>query len=164
MAYIPVKFKNHCSNPSCYIQKTPKNIEKMAEGLIKYLFDNDLFGDARVYYKKKNTWYACQPDLPYEIKYHKENKYGDTWTEVNKKMGNKDYHYYQAEIDPNRCFEYNGDYLSMSFEGELYNALNYSWSSEYSYLSHVEEQLNNYFSHWGLYLEMGYAWSFSLYE
>lgn len=79
-------------------------------------------------------------------------------------MGNKDYHYYQAEIDPNRCFEYNGDYLSMSFEGELYNALNYGWSSEYSYLSHVEEQLNNYFSHWGLYFEMGYAWSFSLYE
>lgn len=155
-AYVPAKFRTECRNKQCFIKLTPKNITSMAEGLIRYLIDQNLFSDARVYYHVKNTWYACQPEL-----FDSDKARGDEWTEIHHSHGNKEYKWYRAEIDPNRCFEYNGNYLSMSFEGPLYDKLNNGW---YYGDETVEEQLNNYFSHYGLFLEYGYAWSFSLYE
>lgn len=155
-AYVPARFRTGCTNKNCFIQKTPANIKKMAEGLIRYLIDRDLFEDTRVYYKYKDKWYACQPEI-----FQSDINRGDNWKEINHSHGKKSYKWFEANIDPNRCFEYNGDYLSMSFEGPLYHAINESW---YTGDDHIETQLNNYFSHYGLYMEQGHAWNFSLYE
>ena len=152
--YIPAKFKTRCNNPSAYIAKTSANIRRMAEGLMRYLIDKDLDTDVRVYYKQGKTWTCLQ-----STKYSSDN---DAWMKVEHSHGKKSYTWYEHnDLDPNKFFEYNGDYLSMSFEGNLYYDLNYAFESgDYS----TEEELNNYFSHWGLYYEMGYAWSLSLYD
>lgn len=155
-AYVPSKFRIPCNNKDCYIKRTPSNIKKMAEGLIRYLIDRDLFDETRVYYKYKDKWFACQ-----SVIYDSDIKRGDDWIEVSHSHGSKSYKWYESNIDPNRCFEYNGNYLSMSFEGPLYHAINESW---YTGDDRIETQLRNYFSNYSLYFEQGHAWNFSLYE
>lgn len=156
-AYVPSKFRMPLKpGTTSSLKLTPKNIQAMAEGLIRYLLDQDLFLDARVYYKYKDTWYACQPEHHYY-----DDKYGDKWEKIEHSYKNKTYTYYRAEINPSRCFEYTGDILAMSFEGPLYDHFNYAFETgDYR----VQEQLRNYFSWWGLHYELGYAWSFALYE
>lgn len=59
-------------------------------------------------------------------------------------------------LDPADYTEYTGDILTMTFEGPLYDALNYGpWS--------VEENLQAIFSKYGLYFELGDAWNLSAY-
>lgn len=56
--------------------------------------------------------------------------------------------------DPHRYTEYAGDILTMTFEGPLYDALNYGddhWRAE--------EDLLEIFRRYGLYYEMGNAWN-----
>lgn len=55
-------------------------------------------------------------------------------------------------LDPRDYTEYAGDILTMTFEGPLYDALNYGpWS--------VEEKLQAIFRKYGLYFEMGECWN-----
>ena len=59
-------------------------------------------------------------------------------------------------LDPNDYTEYAGDILTMTFEGPLYDALNYGpWSTE--------EKLQAIFNKYGLYFEMGHAWDLTAY-
>lgn len=60
------------------------------------------------------------------------------------------------DMDPSRYTEYSGDILTMTFEGPLYDALNYGpWK--------VEEELQAIFRKYGLYFEMGESWNLSAY-
>ena len=60
------------------------------------------------------------------------------------------------DMDPHAYTEYAGDFLTMTFEGPLYDALNNGpWSTE--------EKLQDIFSKYGLYYEMGHAWDLSAY-
>lgn len=63
--------------------------------------------------------------------------------------------------DPKECIEYNNpDTITMSFEGELYNVLN-AYTKGWVKL---EDEFGKLFEKYGLYYEMGYAWSLAAYE
>lgn len=152
--YTPEKFKHYCHNPNAYIQKTPINIEKMAFGVMRYLIDKELFEDVRIYYHKGKTWYALQNRKP-------DDKLNST--QIDHSHGKSNYMVYKiTDIDPHDYFEYNGDYLSMSFEGPLYECLNHTIFPFAS--DHINDHLRNYFSHYGLYFELGNQWNLSLYD
>ena len=66
--------------------------------------------------------------------------------------------YYATDVpDPTVIVEYaNPDLITMTFEGPLYQALNYD--------SDMEQAFMDLFEKHGLYFEYGYAWSLSAYE
>jgi hypothetical protein len=84
----------------------------------------------------------------------------EVWgTEEGKKIAEDLYEY--DDMNPKDYFEYaNPETLSMSFEGGLNHVLNgytRGWVK-------LEEQFGKLFEKYGLYYEMGYAWSLSAYE
>ena len=65
---------------------------------------------------------------------------------------------YQDGIDVRKFLEYsNPETLTVTFEGPLYSALNYGDGR-------LERKLDALFGKYGLYMEYGHAWSFSLWE
>lgn len=66
--------------------------------------------------------------------------------------------YYVTDVpDPTVIVEYaNPDLITMTFEGPLYQALNYD--------NDIEQAFMDLFDRHGLYFEYGYAWSLSAYE
>lgn len=66
--------------------------------------------------------------------------------------------FYYGDIEP--TFEYHPEpnILSMSFEGPLYDLLNYNCGSE------TEEKFSKILKKYGLYFELGNAWNLSCYE
>lgn len=67
---------------------------------------------------------------------------------------------YAGEFDMALCpCEYNNpDTLTMTFEGPLYHAMNYYIGTPSAW-----DDLNRIFARYGLYHEMGYAWSLTCY-
>lgn len=61
-------------------------------------------------------------------------------------------------MDPRDYFEYVGYILSMSFEGPLYDAINYGDDSN------AVKELTALFDEYGLYYELGNAWNLSLFR
>lgn len=84
----------------------------------------------------------------------------ETWTGVKGKKITEDLYEYDDK-NPSNYFEYaNPKTLSMSFEGGLNHILNgYTRGC-----AKLEEQFSKLFEKYGLYYEMGYAWSLSCYE
>lgn len=154
--YTPAKFKNHHDSSKPYIELTPENVKTMAENLLRYLIDLDLDMSVRIYFNfKDGHGTAIQTTLP---------SAPCNYQCITQVKGKNSYKYYVLNnINPRDYFEYNGDYLSMSFEGPLYHILNYTAYRE-SRMERVNKQLNNYFSHYGLYMELGNAWNASLYK
>lgn len=116
--------------------------ENLARDIYDWCVKNDLWGDNIIYFNGK-AWSSSSE-----------------WGGISgKKIGNELYEY--ADKNPKDYFEYgNPDTLSMSFEGELYSALNGympGWSK-------IEEEFSGLFKKYGLYFEFGYAWSLSAYE
>lgn len=145
MSYTPTKFKDRCNNPSCYIKLTPKNIQNMALDLYHYLCKNNLEVDTFIYFKQKDKWNCITYDKPSDKEY-------DELTYTKNKANDK--YYFIKDITP--PIEWTGETLCMTFEGSLYDEYNYGNGE-------IEIQLDNFFSHYGLYSEMGYAWSLALY-
>lgn len=59
-------------------------------------------------------------------------------------------------IDPTDYFEYaNKETVAMSFEGELYNVLNYNMSPK------IEQEFHDIFTKHNCYFELGNAWNLS---
>lgn len=154
--YIPAKFKNHHNDSKPYIKLTPENIKTMAEDLLRYLIDLDLDMYVRIYFNfKDGHGTAIQSSPPFS---------SCDYQCITQVKGKNSYRYYILnDINPQDYFKYNGNYLSMSFEGPLYHILNYTAYRE-SRMERVNRQLNNYFSHYGLYMELGDAWNASVYE
>ena len=63
--------------------------------------------------------------------------------------------------DPHTYTEYAGDILTMTFEGPLYEALNYGDYGGYQWKT--EEELTAIFRKYGLYYELGNAWNLTAY-
>lgn len=119
-----------------------KKMEHLAKDIYKWCVKKDLWGDNCIYFNGKawaswSEWYGAQGKQIAENLYEYEDK------------------------NPKDYFEYgNPDTLSMSFEGPLYHALNgyvNGWTK-------LESQFAKLFEKYGLYYEMGYAWSLSAYE
>ena len=98
----------------------------------------DLWGDNTIYFDGK-AW-----------------SNSETWGGVKGKKIDDDLYEYEDK-DPCDYFEYgNPDTLSMSFEGGLYDVLNYSGGSK-------EDKFMKIFEKCGLYYELGNAWNLSCY-
>lgn len=114
----------------------------LAIDIYEWCKKHDLWGDNIIYFDGK-AW-----------------SNSESWAgKRGKKIADDLYEY--EEKDPCDYFEYgNPDTLSMSFEGGLNHVLNgytRGWVK-------LEEQFGKLFEKYGLYYEMGYAWSLSAYE
>ena len=135
-------------------KSTEKDMEKLAFQLYRYLYDKDLAGDLRIYYKGGHcisSSYYGGGNVHFEKAVHT--------------FEGKDYEYYYCteEIKGSTYFEYsNDDTLSVSTEGGLCSVLNYY--CDYDYCDKINEDLNKMFEEYGFYFEQGHHWNFSLYE
>jgi len=117
---------------------TKTNIEELANEIIEFLDRTGLNTDVSIYYN--NNVVRAKSD------YDAEN---DTFTHSWVK-------YYG--VNPHDYFEYCAydHILSMSFEGALYELLNYTYGRR-------EEEFNAIFEKYGLYYEFGHSWNLSAY-
>ena len=121
-------------------QKEKRN-EALANDIRNWLLDHEMWIDTRIYFNGKA--YSTDDGTHYY--------YNDPEHLV-----------VLEDEDPKRYFEYvNPDHiLSMSFEGPLYDVLNgysYGWTK-------LEDQFHKIFEKYGLYAELGYAWSLTAFE
>lgn len=121
---------------------------------------------------RKERWIPVAEELAWKIReiLLKHEAWIDTHIYFNGKClstddGNHNYGYNDPskvylleDQNPRDYFEYVGDILSVSFEGPLYDAINYGFDSS------LENELDELFSSHNLYKELGNAWNFSLYE
>jgi len=119
-------------------QKAERN-ERLLADIIDYLTAQDVFDDVAIYTNG--------------------HKYSDKKSEeaVERKTEKGSKYYDHGEWDVTSQIEYcNPDILTMTFEGDLYDALNYDFKAE--------EGLNRILDGYGLYYEQGYQWSLAVYE
>ena len=111
--------------------------EKLAKDIIDYLLKKQIFDDTFIYVNgKRYGTYDGEKDYHYGT---------DTWDDV----------YVEDNKNPKNYFEFAGDHLSMSFEGFLYDALNYGFEWD----SKIPDELLEIFHKHGYYYELGNAWN-----
>jgi hypothetical protein len=118
---------------------TKSKIEKLAMELFEFCHKNGLWQDVEIYFNGKSIG-----------TYNKETR---------------EYYYYQHKYyltpvaDPKKRFDYvaKDHILSMSFEGPLYELINYGVPVK------VEDEFQNIFKKYGLYFELGNAWNLTCY-
>lgn len=108
--------------------------QKCANEIMKWLVKRDLTLDVSIYVNNCRYQY---------------NEKAKTWN-------------VEEDEDPRTYFEYTGDFLSMSFEGPLYDVMNYN----YSVLTcdKLTTEFSNICSKYNKYYEQGNAWNLSLYN
>lgn len=116
---------------------TSEQIEQLAKEIRQFLLDNDLWIDVRIYFNGK----AFSTDDGCGHYYYND----------------RDNLIVLQNIDPKDYFEYAGPYLSMSFEGPVYEILNYGS------MENIEEGFRSIFAKYGLYYELGNAWNLTAY-
>ena len=118
--------------------------ETLAKEIYDFLIAKDMWQDVRIYFNNK----AFSTD--------------------NGNSGNRQFRYngepfVLENINPQDFFEYavtpEKHILSMSFEGPLYEALNYG-----NYGNDFYESFQKLFKKHGLYFELGHAWNLTCYE
>lgn len=110
---------------------------KLAKDIINFLLKHEIFDDTFIYVNGKR--YGT-----YDGEGH--YNYGTaSWDNV----------YVEDDKDPKNYFEYAGKILSMSFEGPLYDILNYG----FEFGSKWEEEFLEIFKKHGYYYELGNAWN-----
>ena len=114
---------------------TKNHIEQFANEIMEYLIKHELDMDVCIYYNNKRM----------------SRKYDWRDLDAPPKLVIED------NMNPFDYFEYaNYDHiLSMSFEGPLYESLNYT--------GYAEDGLRKLFEKHGLYLELGHSWNLSAY-
>lgn len=71
---------------------------------------------------------------------------------------------YDIDAEPKNYFDFAGDFMSMSFEGPLYDVMNYYNDFLSGYDEKRQEELEGIFKKYGKYSELGNAWNLSLYD
>lgn len=121
---------------------TPTQCTQLARKIYEWCIKHELWSDCCIYFNNK-AWSTSAE-----------------WNGVfGKKIDDKLYEY--ENKNPRDYFEYVRDpnILSMSFEGPLYYVLN-GYRNDYT----LEEQFSKIFEKYGLFYELGYAWSLSAYD
>lgn len=116
---------------------TKKKIEKLAYEIRQFLLDRQLWVDVTIYFNGM----ALSTD-------DRNGHYGY----------NKDVVYLHQNMNPRDYFDYVGDILSMSFEGDFYDVLNYGAMPK------VYEEFVELLGKYGLHFELGNAWNLSLFS
>lgn len=124
------------------IPLTERQRENLAKEIYEFLKEYGIWIDVNIYYNGKVMTPYCREEEKY---YYNEKAF-------------------EYEDEPTKYFEYvrKPNILSMSFEGELYSALN--WYGNYDWCVAIEAKLTNIFKKYGLYFELGNAWNLSAYE
>lgn len=120
--------------------------------------------DAKERFAMKIIEWLARRELWYEVAIYVNGKcysadgYDKTKNPVRLQTPKDGVTYYATDVtDPTVIVEYaNPDLITMTFEGPLYQALNYD--------SDTEQAFMDLFDRHGLYFEYGYAWSLSAYE
>lgn len=108
--------------------------EQLANDIIKFLKKNDLDTDVTLMYNGKRV-------------------FADTG-DVEDIVSAGDYVEY-----------FNDDTITMTFEGNLYELLNGYWDNEFNdTYQKMYDDFGKIFEKYGLYYELGYAWSLAAYE
>lgn len=116
---------------------TKAAIENLAKEIRQYLLDREMWIDTRIYFNGK----AFSTDDG-----QRHFFYNDPAHLV-----------VLEDEDPHTYTEYAGDILTMTFEGPLYEALNYGGYDDNPW--QTEEELTAIFRKYGLYYELGNAWN-----
>lgn len=118
-----------------------ERIEELATEIFNWLNEHEMWVDVNIYFNGK-CWSTNNKDNT-EFCYNKRK-------------------YFEYEDEPRKYFEYvrEPNILSMSFEGGLYDVLN----GYVSGWTKLKAEFNKLFEKYGLYFEMGYAWSLTAYE
>lgn len=116
---------------------TKINIEELAKEIISFLEKEKLASGVSIYFNNK----VMRDRGDYDDNYNYVPKWETT-----------------EDVNPHDYFEYCAydHILSMSFEGALYDVLNYTFGRK-------EEKFGAIFEKWGLYYEFGNMWNLSAY-
>lgn len=118
---------------------TDRNMQAMALSVIRYLNRYHMFQDVNIY--AGGMHYS-------DSRHHGQVLHTDLVKNAEVWAGERDR--YDCP-----CEYHNPDTLTMTFEGPLYHAINYGMGRGYR----TEQELDAIFARYGLYLEMGHAWS-----
>lgn len=113
-----------------------EKLEELANEIYQWLVSNRMWVDVQIYYDGK----CMKTNDGNNFRYNGEP-------------------FITEDVDPREYFEYVADphILSMSFEGTLYDILNYNSGSS------LETDFINLFNEYGLYYEMGHMWNLTCY-
>ena len=116
---------------------TKKDIENLASEIMAFLEAHDIADSVSIYYNGNV--------VRSKTEYKSNNEYSYTWIKT-------------ENVAPHDYFEYAAydHILSMSFEGGLYDLLNYSGGSKM-------DKFEKIFERYGLYYELGNAWNLTCY-
>lgn len=120
---------------------TPENMRQMALSVIRYLNRYGMFYNINIYAGEMH--YS-------DSKHHGQSLEKDLVKNCEVWAGEADMHAQPCEYN-------NPDTLTMTFEGPLYHAINYGSGRGYR----AQAELDEIFARYGLYLELGHAWSLS---
>ena len=137
--------------------------EQCAKEIIRWIIKHGGWGDTNVYAKTGGKWRCFTNRNPetghytYQDSYSYENdKQKETKAAYEKRILDTCVFIIEDD-DPSRCFEWTGNFVCLSTEGWLYDALNYGNGK-------AEDQLWKICQKYGKYFERGYAWSLALYD
>ena len=116
---------------------TERQIEKLAYEIRNFLLERELWIDTTIYFNGKAI---STDDRDGHYAYNDPAKV-----------------FVLRKQDPKRYCEYAGGVLTMTFEGDFYEVMNYGFRPKV--LEEFRELLNKH----GLYYELGHAWSLSVY-
>ena len=124
------------------VEEFKTKAERCAFEIINFLIRHKMWIDTSIYVNGKR--YGCYDGEHYQ--------YGNTWDCV----------FREDNMNPADYVEYYSDFLTMTFEGPFYDAINYNISAKYSnkIMSEFEDIIKKYKK----YHEQGYAWSLALYD
>ena len=129
---------------------TKKKIEKLAWAIRRFLDENYLNGDCRIYFNGK-CWDHGSEDEPMtwiaETKDYIDVPNRTEWTVI-------------ESIDPHRYFDYADGIICMSFEGSFYDVMNGYYSGDFK----KQDKFWNLLKEYGCYYELGNSWNLSVYE
>ena len=120
---------------------TPENMRRMAIETIRYLSERGLFYSVDIY---AGGMHYSDAGHPWQELDRESVPGTDVWA---------------GGYDRCPCEYANPETLTMTFEGSLYHAMNYGTG----YGDRAWNELDQIFARYGLYLEMGHAWSLACY-
>lgn len=129
---------------------TKKKIEQIAKAIQKFLDDKYLNGNCRIYYNGMALEHGSEDEAmtwDREKQDYIDVPYRTEWKVI-------------ESIDPKKYFDYASGFISMSFEGSLYDVLN-GWTSRDFRL---QDEFYKLLESFGCYYELGDAWNLSIYE
>lgn len=131
---------------------TPMKAQKCADEIIDWALKHGLWVDCGLYVNGKV--------------YRSHKEYGDVlYKEYRDPDLEETYRVWQGERDPWTNFDYvnPNHFISMYFEGPLYEVLNFTGYSM-DYCADREEELDKILGKYGYYQELGNAWNLSAYK